>query len=72
MAQVRYIVDNVDEAVAFYVSKLGFELQQQFGDAIGILKHGDLTLLVSGPKAQLPDQCRMAPYQVPEAGAGSC
>jgi catechol 2,3-dioxygenase-like lactoylglutathione lyase family enzyme len=51
MAQVRYIVDNVDEAVAFYVSKLGFELQQQFGDAIGILKHGDLTLLVSGPKA---------------------
>ena len=51
MAQVRYIVDDVDAAVEFYVSKLGFELQQQFGSAIAILQHGDLTLLVSGPPA---------------------
>ena len=51
MAQVRYIVDDVDAAVEFYVSKLGFELQQQFGPAIAILQHGDLTLLVSGPPA---------------------
>ena len=51
MARVRYIVDDVDEAVAFYVSKLGFEIEQQFGSAIAILAHGDLTLLVSGPKA---------------------
>jgi len=34
MAQVRYIVDDVDEAVAFYVSKLGFELEAQYGPAI--------------------------------------
>ena len=33
MAQVRYIVDDVDAAVEFYVFKLGFELQQQFGPA---------------------------------------
>jgi glyoxylase I family protein len=51
MAQVRYIVDDVDAAVTFYVSKLGFELEQQFGAAIAMLKHGDLTLWVSGPKA---------------------
>jgi catechol 2,3-dioxygenase-like lactoylglutathione lyase family enzyme len=51
MAQVRYIVDDVDAAVEFYVSKLGFELQQQFGPAIAILQHEDLTLLVSGPQA---------------------
>ncbi len=51
MARVRYIVDNVEETVAFYVSKLGFEIEQQFGSAIAILVHGDLTLLVSGPKA---------------------
>ena len=51
MARVRYIVDDVDEAVAFYVSKLGFEIEQQFGPAIAILVRGDLTLLVSGPKA---------------------
>ena len=51
MAQVRYIVDDVvDEAVAFYVSKLGFELEQQFGSAIAILVHGDLKLLVCGAK----------------------
>ena len=31
MAQVRYIVSDVSEAVDFYVSKLGFEVEQQFG-----------------------------------------
>lgn len=36
MAQVRYIVDNVDDAVAFYVSKLGFELEAQFGPAMAL------------------------------------
>ncbi len=49
MARVRYMVDNVDEAVDFYVSILGFELSQQFGPAIAILSHGDLELVVSGP-----------------------
>jgi len=37
MAQVRYIVDDVDATVEFYVSKRGFELQDQFGPAIAIL-----------------------------------
>ena len=37
MAQVRYIIDDVDAAVEFYAFKLGFELQQQFGPAIAIL-----------------------------------
>jgi len=51
MARVRYIVDDVEEAIAFYTSKLGFEIKQNFTPAIAILVHGDLTLLVSGPKA---------------------
>ncbi len=51
MAQVRYIVDDVDDAIAFYVSKLGFVLEQQYGPAMAILAHGDLTLWVAGPKA---------------------
>ena len=51
MARFRYIVDNVEEAVAFYTSNLGFEIEQNFAPAIAILVHGDLTLLVSGPKA---------------------
>ena len=65
MAQVRYIVDDVDEAVAFYVSKLGFKLEQQFGAAIAILVRGDLTLWVAGPKASasrpMPDGARPSP-----------
>ncbi len=65
MAQVRYIVDDVDDAVAFYVSKLGFELQQQFGPAIAILVHGDLELWVAGPTASasrpMPDGAQPAP-----------
>ena len=31
MATVRYIVNDVDAAVGFYTKRLGFELQQQFG-----------------------------------------
>ena len=65
MAQVRYIVDDVDDAVAFYVSKLGFELEQQYGPAMAILVHGDLTLWVAGPKASasrpMPDGARPSP-----------
>ncbi len=51
MANVRYIVDDVSEAVAFYVSKLGFELEQQFGPAFATVVRGDLTLWLAGPNA---------------------
>ncbi len=49
--RVRYIVNDVQEAVDFYVSKLGFGIEKNFAPAIAILVYGDLTLLVSGPKA---------------------
>ncbi len=65
MAQVRYIVDDVDEAVAFYVSELGFELEQQYGPAMAILAHGDLKLWVAGPRASasrpMPDGAKPSP-----------
>ena len=51
MAQVRYIVDDVSEAVAFYVSKLGFEVEQQYGTAFAIVARDDLTLWLAGPNA---------------------
>ena len=51
MARVRYIVDDVEEAVAFDTSNLGFEIEKNFAPAIALLVHGDLTLLVSGPTA---------------------
>ena len=50
MARVRYMVNDVDEAVQFYASHLGFELREQYGPAIAILIHDDLELLVAGPK----------------------
>ena len=51
MARVRYMVDDVDNAVEFYVSHLGFELEQQYGSAVAILVRGDLELIVAGPNA---------------------
>jgi catechol 2,3-dioxygenase-like lactoylglutathione lyase family enzyme len=51
MASVRYIVRNVDEAVAFYTGSLGFILRQQFGPAMAIVESGDLTLWLAGPMA---------------------
>ena len=51
MARVRYIVNDVEEAVAFYTSNLDFEIEKNFAPAIALLVHGDLTLLVSGPTA---------------------
>ena len=51
MAQFRYIVQDVDQAVAFYTSHLGFELEQQFGPAMAILQREDLTLWLAGPMA---------------------
>ena len=51
MASVRYLVRNVDEAVAFYTRRLGFELKQQFGPAMAITRRGDLTLWLAGPGA---------------------
>ena len=68
MARVRYMVDDVDDAVAFYVSKLGFEVQQQFGTAIAILTHGDLELLVAGPKTSAAEP--MADGTTPAPGGG--
>ena len=49
MATVRYIVEDVDKAVAFYQDALGFTLRQNFG-AIAIIERGDLALLISGPR----------------------
>jgi len=68
MMRVRYIVDDVDDAVAFYVSNLGFEIKQQFGSAIAILTHSDLTLLISGPKASASKP--MLDGTIPSPGGG--
>jgi glyoxylase I family protein len=47
-AVVRYQVQDVDRAIAFYTRHLGFELTQKAGP-IGVVSRGHLHLLLSGP-----------------------
>jgi catechol 2,3-dioxygenase-like lactoylglutathione lyase family enzyme len=65
MASMRYIVRDVDAAVAFYRDRLGFTLKQQFGSAMAILARDDLTLWLAGPPASasrpMPDGRRPEP-----------
>ena len=65
MAQFRYIVDDVDQAVAFYTSRLGFRLERQYGPAMAILQRQDLELWIAGPKASaskpMPDGAKPVP-----------
>ena len=51
MIRLRYIVNDVDEAVEFYTSHFEFRLEQQFGPAIAILERDGVRLIVSGPMA---------------------
>ena len=48
---VRYITDDVDAAVAFYVERLGFTVDMQAGPGFATLSRGDLRLLVNRPGA---------------------
>jgi len=48
---VRYMVDDVDKAIAFYTEHLGFELLTSASPAFADVKRGNLRLLLSGPKS---------------------
>src|ERR687892_1553163 len=63
---VRYITDDVDAAVAFYVERLGFDVQMQPGPGFAVLSRGDLRLLLNRPGAggagqPMPDGRRPEP-----------
>ena len=46
---VRYMVDDVDAAVAFYTTHLGFTLKSNAAPAFADVTRGELRLLLSGP-----------------------
>src|SRR4051794_2174628 len=46
---VRYMVDDVEDAVAFYTSHFGFELRSSHAPAFADVTRGPLRLLLSGP-----------------------
>jgi catechol 2,3-dioxygenase-like lactoylglutathione lyase family enzyme len=48
---VRYMVDDVEESIAFYTKLLGFELLSSAAPAFADVKRGNLRLLLSGPKS---------------------
>jgi catechol 2,3-dioxygenase-like lactoylglutathione lyase family enzyme len=62
---VRYMVDDVDVAVAFYTTHLGFRLISRMSPAFADVALGDLRLLLSGPTSSagrpMPDGRRPAP-----------
>ncbi len=64
MVSVRYMVDDVPEAVAFYTKFLGFEVLNSFPPFADIAR-GLLRLLLSGPASSagrpMPDGARPGP-----------
>jgi catechol 2,3-dioxygenase-like lactoylglutathione lyase family enzyme len=56
---VRYLVDDVDAAIAFYTEHLGFSLLSNASPAFAEVARDDLRLLLSGPTSSagrpLPD-----------------
>ena len=64
LVSVRYMVDDVEEAVAFYTRFLGFEVLTKFPPFADVLR-GKLRLLLSGPNSSagrpMPDGDKPAP-----------
>jgi catechol 2,3-dioxygenase-like lactoylglutathione lyase family enzyme len=64
---VRYIVDNVDEAISFYCEHLGFTEQMHPAPTFAMLTRGDLRLVLSAPSSEggggrsMPDGTRPEP-----------
>lgn len=51
IVSVRYMVDDVEASIAFYTELLGFEVLTSFPPAFADVKHGNLRLLLSGPRS---------------------
>lgn len=47
--QVRYIVDDVDAAIAFYTQQLGFHEDMHPAPSFAMLSRGDLRLVLTKP-----------------------
>ena len=48
-ANVRYMVNDVEAAVAFYSKHLGFDLKFQPGPGFAVIERGDLRLYLNSP-----------------------
>ena len=51
LVSVRYMVDDVEAAIAFYTTHLGFTVRTSAAPAFADVTRGRLRLLLSGPKS---------------------
>jgi catechol 2,3-dioxygenase-like lactoylglutathione lyase family enzyme len=62
---VRYMVDDVEDSVAFYTEQFGFSVLSSAAPAFADVVRGNLRLLLSGPKSSagrpMPDGRQPAP-----------
>jgi catechol 2,3-dioxygenase-like lactoylglutathione lyase family enzyme len=62
---VRYMVDDVEEAIDFYTTHFGFTLRSSAAPAFADVERGSLRLLLSGPKSSagrpMPDGRKPGP-----------
>jgi len=65
MVSVRYMVDDVEAALAFYTKVLDFEVLNNFAPAFADVARGNLRLLLSGPTSSagrpMPDGDKPGP-----------
>jgi catechol 2,3-dioxygenase-like lactoylglutathione lyase family enzyme len=65
---VRYIVDDVDAAIAFYCERLGFTEQMHPAPTFAMLSLGDLRLVLSAPSGRGGGGQAMPDGTTPEPG----
>jgi catechol 2,3-dioxygenase-like lactoylglutathione lyase family enzyme len=65
---VRYIVDDVDAAIAFYTERLGFEIVMRPAPPFAMLARGELRLLLNAPGGPGGAAQPMPDGRVPEPG----
>ncbi|MFI5614245.1 VOC family protein [Amycolatopsis sp. NPDC051903] len=65
LVSVRYLVDDVDAAIAFYTKNFGFTVRTHFAPAFADVTRGNLRLLLSGPASSagraMPDGTKPGP-----------
>jgi catechol 2,3-dioxygenase-like lactoylglutathione lyase family enzyme len=65
LVSVRYVVNDVQEAIDFYTTRLGFELRMSALPAFAEVIRGRLRLLLAGPQSSagrpMPDGRKPAP-----------
>ena len=65
---VRYIVDDVDEAITFYCGELGFREEMHPAPTFAMLSRGDLRLVLSAAGGGPGGGQAMPDGRLPEAG----